>query len=161
MRCAASTTTAGARSAALQGGIAGTAAAHGLLGDGAQALIGNAAARRALARERRFAAAVARCFPPPTDLAARLAPDTLVCRCEDVPWASLATAPDLRSAKLATRCGMGHCQGRICHGALGAIDGAPPLEPHIPLMPVALGALLAIDDDGPPSDPLPFVEPLT
>jgi NADPH-dependent 2,4-dienoyl-CoA reductase/sulfur reductase-like enzyme len=154
---------AGARAAALQGGIAGTAAAHGLLSHGAQDAVDatDAAARRALARERRFAAAVARCFAPPADLAARLAPDTLVCRCEDVPWSSLAPQPDLRSAKLATRCGMGHCQGRICQGALGAIGGATALEPHLPLMPVALGALLAIDDAGPSSDPSPLVEPLT
>jgi NADPH-dependent 2,4-dienoyl-CoA reductase/sulfur reductase-like enzyme len=156
---------AGARAAALQGGIAGTAAAHGLLADGAHGTGADAptdaAARRALARERGFAAAVARCFPPPADLGARLAPDTLVCRCEDVPWSTLAAAPDLRSAKLATRCGMGHCQGRICHGALGAIGGAAALEPHLPLMPVALGALLALDDAGPPSDPSPLVEPLT
>jgi NADPH-dependent 2,4-dienoyl-CoA reductase/sulfur reductase-like enzyme len=175
---------AGARAAALQGDIAGAAAVHDLIDDGAsdasdapragtpvrpgparaprRPAAPSTATRRALARERSFAAAVARTFVPPADLAARLEPDTLVCRCEDVPWSALAAQPDLRSAKLATRCGMGHCQGRLCHGALTAITGAPPLAPHFPLVPVALGALLAIDDDGPSSDPSsdPSVEPL-
>jgi len=169
---------AGARAAALQGDIAGTTAAQDLIDQWAAGALREphdahesgarrgagpaaaraprraaAAARRELARERRFAAAVARTFVPPADLAARLEPDTLVCRCEDVPWSALASQPDLRSAKLATRCGMGHCQGRLCHGALSAITGSQPLAPHLPLMPVALGALLAIDDDGPVSDP--------
>jgi hypothetical protein len=118
------------------------------------------ALRRALAREQRFASAVARAFPPPIDLAARLARDTLVCRCEDVSWSALRAEPDLRGAKLATRCGMGHCQGRICLAVLGAVTGAPPLEPHLPLMPVALGALLAIDADAPLSNHSPLAEPL-
>jgi bacterioferritin-associated ferredoxin len=56
----------------------------------------------------------------------RLPPDTLVCRCEAV------TAGDIRKAiaegcrdpneiKAMTRCGMGHCQGRMCGSALAEI----------------------------------------
>src|SRR6185503_6149073 len=107
------------------------------------------AARRALARERRFAAAVARTFVPPSDLAARLEPDTLVCRCEDVPWSALASQPDLRSAKLATRCGMGHCQGRLCHDTLEAVMHWPRLAQGAPLTPMPLAALLAALDTPP------------
>ncbi|XAS76101.1 FAD-dependent oxidoreductase [Dermatophilaceae bacterium Sec6.4] len=46
--------------------------------------------------------------------------DTLVCRCEDVPLAALASAVSqtasvgLRSLKLTTRAGLGACQGRVC-----------------------------------------------
>lgn len=45
------------------------------------------------------------------------APDTLVCRCEDVAYAQLQKHDNWRSAKLHTRCGMGACQGRICGAA--------------------------------------------
>jgi hypothetical protein len=87
---------------------------------------------RSLAREHRFAAAIAHTFAPPADLTTRLDGDTLVCRCEDVAWSALRGHPDLRSAKLATRCGMGHCQGRICHDALALMTGAPRLAPTFP-----------------------------
>jgi hypothetical protein len=161
---------AGVRAAVLQGELAGAAAAREILagdtGTSAAPDAAEASARRALAREHRFAEAVARRFPPPSDLAARLAPDTLVCRCEDVAWAALRDQPDLRAAKLATRCGMGHCQGRLCHEAIllaeaglraarsglqgperpcTPVDGSPPLAPRLPLMPAPLGAILAAD----------------
>ena len=46
----------------------------------------------------------------------RLLPDkeTVVCRCEDVPFGTLARYQSWRDAKLQTRCGMGPCQGRLC-----------------------------------------------
>jgi NADPH-dependent 2,4-dienoyl-CoA reductase/sulfur reductase-like enzyme len=139
---------AGARAARIAGRRAGLAAALDLLEGGTRqgASADDVADARALAREHRFAATVARCFPPPRDLASRLAPDTLVCRCEDVAWRALREHAALRAAKLATRCGMGHCQGRLCHDALSLIQGASPLEPHPPVFPVELGALLASDD---------------
>ncbi|MDO4041805.1 FAD/NAD(P)-binding oxidoreductase, partial [Clavibacter michiganensis] len=46
--------------------------------------------------------------------------DTLACRCEEVPvgriraTARAASSTDLRSMKLATRAGLGICQGRVC-----------------------------------------------
>ncbi|RIJ53830.1 pyridine nucleotide-disulfide oxidoreductase, partial [Clavibacter lycopersici] len=46
--------------------------------------------------------------------------DTLACRCEEVPvgriraTARAAGSTDLRSMKLATRAGLGICQGRVC-----------------------------------------------
>ena len=105
-----------------------------------------------LAREHAFAAAVAATFPPPSDWAARLRDDTLVCRCEDVPWSALREQPDLRSAKLATRCGMGHCQGRLCHDTLAAVMHWPRLPVRPPLSPMPLATLLALLDN-PPEHP--------
>ncbi len=40
--------------------------------------------------------------------------DTIICRCEDVPFSAMAAHASWRAAKLQTRCGMGPCQGRIC-----------------------------------------------
>ena len=133
---------AGAQAAQSQGVVAGHAAA-GELGADARLPAGHAAH---LAREHAFAAAVAATFPPPSDWASRLRDDTLVCRCEDVPWSALRGQPDLRSAKLATRCGMGHCQGRLCHDTLAAVMHWPRLPVRPPLNPTSLAALLAIDD---------------
>jgi len=45
-------------------------------------------------------------------------PDTLICRCEDVPYRRLRPHGSWRAAKLHTRCGMGPCQGRVCGPAI-------------------------------------------
>jgi len=137
---------AGALAAGLQGEIAGTAAASEL----GAACVGTPSLRTRLAREHAFAAAVAATFPMPRDWAARLRDDTLVCRCEDVPWSALRGQPDLRAAKLATRCGMGHCQGRLCHDTLAAVMHWPRLPQRAPSTPAPLATLLAIPDT--PSD---------
>jgi D-hydroxyproline dehydrogenase subunit alpha len=141
---------AGAVAAQLQGETAGRIVAAGL----------GAAARRPfehaarLAREQAFAAAVASTFAPPADWAKRLRDDTLVCRCEDVPWSALRSQPDLRSAKLATRCGMGHCQGRLCHDTLAAVMHWPRLPLRPPLSPAPLAALLAINEHPSNQEPM-------
>ncbi|SOU11387.1 NAD(P)/FAD-dependent oxidoreductase [Xanthomonas arboricola] len=73
-------------------------------------------------------------------------PDTLVCRCEDVPLGALDNFNDARDAKLASRCGMGACQGRICGTALAELGRCPPALStdagrRPPLFPVRLAAL--------------------
>jgi len=68
-------------------------------------------------------------------------PDTLVCRCEDVTHARLASQPDWRSAKLHTRCGMGPCQARVCSPACETLFAWPPPPPRPPLSPVSLDTL--------------------
>ena len=130
---------AGARAAWLQGEIAGRTVAVDL---GASP-DGDAALAARLQREHDFAAAVAATFPMPRGWSARLRDDTLVCRCEDVPWSALRDQPDLRSAKLATRCGMGHCQGRLCHDTLASVMHWQRLPARPPLSPAPLGTLLA------------------
>jgi len=47
------------------------------------------------------------------------APDTVTCRCEEVPWSAIGEAVaegarDVRAVKGVARCGMGYCQGRVC-----------------------------------------------
>lgn len=68
-------------------------------------------------------------------------PDTLVCRCEDVPLSALDGYDDARSAKLATRCGMGACQGRICGTALAELGRFPRSGARPPLFPARLSTL--------------------
>jgi len=67
--------------------------------------------------------------------------DTLVCRCEDVPLRALEGLRDGRSVKLATRCGMGACQGRICGSALAEMGLPAPGGQRPPLFPVRLATL--------------------
>ena len=139
---------AGAVAAQLQGEVAG----RGVAAELASAPPPPARLAARLAREQRFAAAVAATFPAPAHWRDRLRDDTLVCRCEDVPWAALREQPDLRSAKLATRCGMGHCQGRLCHDTLASVMHWPRLPVRGPLTPAPLASLLAVPDSPPSSE---------
>ena len=140
---------AGARAAQLQGEIAGQVVAAELAGTSIPA----SARVRRLAREHVFAGAVATTFAAPAHWAERLRDDTLVCRCEDVPWAAVREHADLRSAKLATRCGMGHCQGRLCHDTLAAVMHWPRLPVRPPLAPAPLATWLALSDSPPDNPP--------
>jgi D-hydroxyproline dehydrogenase subunit alpha len=82
-----------------------------------------------------FARALHRAFSLRPELKTLARPETIVCRCEDVPRHRLAAHKSWRDAKLQTRCGMGPCQGRICgpateflfHWKLDSVR--PPLFP--------------------------------
>jgi NADPH-dependent 2,4-dienoyl-CoA reductase/sulfur reductase-like enzyme len=82
-----------------------------------------------------FSARLATTFAPRAELRARVRPETVVCRCEDVPWSDLDPAWTLRQAKLYTRLGMGPCQARVCGPAMRYLCGwrsdtiRPPLKP--------------------------------
>lgn len=110
------------------------------------AAVGEVAAARALAgaraRARRFAAALEQAFALDPQLRTLADADTIVCRCEDVPWRALAECRDARDAKLVTRCGMGACQGRICGAALNELKGWS-WHGHVrqPVFPARLGTL--------------------
>lgn len=75
---------------------------------------------RARERARKFAANLRAVYPVPAGWARRLADDTVVCRCEEVPYAAVRAAvtelgaTDARTVKMLSRTGMGWCQGRIC-----------------------------------------------
>lgn len=69
-------------------------------------------------------------------------PETLLCRCEDVPYAAVAAAADWPSAKLHSRCGMGACQGRICASAAQRLFNWPMVAPRTPLVPARLATLM-------------------
>ncbi len=68
-------------------------------------------------------------------------PDTIVCRCEDVPVSALSTHTEWRAAKLITRCGMGPCQGRVCGAACEFLYGWQTGGGRQPVYPVAAATL--------------------
>lgn len=74
-------------------------------------------------RMERFAISLRQTFALRKELRASIAPETIVCRCEDVQFARLRPYPSWRAAKLQTRCGMGPCQGRICGPATEFLFG--------------------------------------
>jgi NADPH-dependent 2,4-dienoyl-CoA reductase/sulfur reductase-like enzyme len=116
----------------VEGRIAGIAATGGTVG---------AALLQQQRHARKFAVALHAHFkldPYVHDLAQ---PDTLICRCEDVPLQALKGYDDARSAKLATRCGMGACQGRVCGTALAELGLFPRSGQRPPLFPARLATL--------------------
>jgi bacterioferritin-associated ferredoxin len=121
--------------------------------------------RRRLARLRRFRAAldsIYRLRPGLCDLADD---DTIVCRCEEirrseVDEAARFGAADFRALKVATRLGMGPCQGRFCwpaaarrlaRSALRSVEDFGPLSVRPPAQPLCLGDLVA--EPGPAAAP--------
>jgi NAD(P)H-nitrite reductase large subunit len=110
----------------------------------------------ALARRRRrgarFAALLDRLFRPGPGLAELPDGDTVLCRCEDVTAAAVdaavaAGAAGLGAIKLATRCGQGPCQGRMCERTVAARAQAGTgarFSGRVPLRPIAMTTL--IDD---------------
>jgi D-hydroxyproline dehydrogenase subunit alpha len=152
----------GARAAELEGYLAGAAAA-GYLG---RVIMGSFAARlrgirAALACDRRFAALLGALYPYPGGDPATAGwltwpePDTVMCRCEEVPWSAVgeavaAGARNVRGVKGLTRAGMGYCQGRVCgpvlQAAVAAAAGLPladagDLHARPVAAPAALGAI--------------------
>ena len=106
-------------------------------------------------RLRTFAAALLAAYPIRPGWQGWLRPDTLVCRCEEVPLARLRAAQELgatdaRSIKLLSRAGMGWCQGRICGYPVACLAGERPAPPRRPVaQPITLAALARIE---PPDD---------
>lgn len=129
----------GSELALVEGRIAGLAA----LGQRAQA--------RKLWPERKhwqnFADRLNRAFALNPALKKLANPDTLVCRCEDVPYAELANHSSWTAAKLNTRCGMGACQGRICATAGQTLFGWEPPQLRPPFSPARIATLACLDED--------------
>ena len=97
-------------------------------------------------RAQRFAAALARGFALRDELKTLAEADTVVCRCEDVPYRAVAQHASWRSAKLHTRCGMGPCQGRVCGAATAFLLGWTQDAVRPPVTAAALGSFVQIDD---------------
>lgn len=112
--------------------------------------------RARLARVRHFREGLETAFPFPARLAAAVADDTLLCRCEAVTAGELRrsiaglAAGELNRAKAYSRVGMGRCQGRVCGAAaaeiLAAALGVPVeavgrLRGQPPVKPLPIGAL--------------------
>lgn len=114
---------------------------------------------RSLARVRGLLDEVSRIRPGLCELAA---PETLVCRCEEVTLSEFqaavrAGAKDLQAVKLLTRLGMGPCQGRNCAPSVGmalcqatgcTAQAVGRINPRPPVKPVTLGALAQMVEVG-------------
>lgn len=144
---------AGAAAAGLHGEIAAMACAEDLGMATAEELAADRA--RALAEWRkpaRFGRAMAGLMALREGAVESIAPDTVVCRCEDVTRAEIDSAIDeganhMNQLKAWTRCGMGPCQGRTCSDVVGALLAQRTGQPReavgcftgrAPLRPVSL-----------------------
>ena len=107
----------GDEAAIAEGEIAGRAAAGDVAGANATAL------QSARDSGRRFGALLAETFAPRPELQALATPDTILCRCEDVPLSAVDPAWTQRQAKLWARVGMGACQGAVCGPACAVLFG--------------------------------------
>lgn len=105
------------------------------------------------ARLRHMAEVMERAFAPRDELRALATPETIVCRCEDVPAGAFDAAWSPRQAKLYTRAGMGPCQGRVCGPALGFLYGWPADVVRPPIAPARLGSLHRAPDPTPSPPP--------
>ena len=83
-------------------------------------------------------------FPLRAELKNLAQPDTLICRCEDVPQVRLREHGSWRAAKLHVRCGMGPCQGRVCAPAAEFLFGWEIDSARPPVFPVHCSSLAAI-----------------
>lgn len=123
----------GVDQALAQGEIAGCAAAgHAERAAGALARSDAAA---------RFGALLARTFAPRAELRELAAADTLLCRCENVAFGAAVSCANAREARLQTRLGMGHCQGRVCGAAAQWLFGWSAGTPRPPFAPVRIDRL--------------------
>ncbi len=144
----------GADVAAHEGRVAGLAAARALGGKVDDGDLDRAVARRRA--DEPFLRTLARVLAVGEGWTSWLTPETVVCRCEEVDLATVDAAIfrrgacDLRSVKLTTRCGMGHCQGRLCAPTVAGLvtartgrapDDAGALDRRPILHPVPLGRL--------------------
>ena len=94
------------------------------------------------AKQRRFADLLNYTFALRDELKTLAAPDTIVCRCEDVVFDRVGAHDSWRAAKLQTRCGMGPCQGRICGSAVEFLFGWKVESVRPPILPVRVESLL-------------------
>jgi len=109
------------------------------------------------ARQRAFASALQQVHPVPAAWTQTLTPQTLLCRCEDVPVQQVLAlvargADSVRQVRQLTRVGMGWCQGRTCEAACTLLvngggraraTGPPAAHERLVAEPVRLGLLAA------------------
>jgi thioredoxin reductase len=129
---------AGVDAALAEGTIAGLAAT------GAWAAASPAAAGlvQARARARRMGARLEELFALRPELRGLPRADTIVCRCEDVPFGAIDPGWGARETKLCTRAGMGPCQGRVCGPILVHHFGHAQDSVRIPCKSAPLGHLI-------------------
>lgn len=104
-------------------------------------------ARKLFAERRRarpFARLLERTFRLRSELREMPSAETIVCRCEDVPYSSLREHKSWRAAKLQTRCGMGPCQGRVCGPATKFLFQWNPDSVRPPIFPARVESLAGL-----------------
>jgi D-hydroxyproline dehydrogenase subunit alpha len=97
-------------------------------------------------KARRFAQLLDSTFRLRPELRNLPLPETMVCRCEDVPYSRLQQHVSWRSAKLHTRCGMGPCQGRVCGPATEFLFKWNPDSVRPPIFPARVETLAAVSE---------------
>ncbi|MBN7822991.1 hypothetical protein J0A65_24215, partial [Bowmanella sp. Y57] len=124
----------GSEKALVEGAIAG----HAAVGE-------HDAARRLWPRRQHwqgFAKALNAAFALRDEVKHLARPETLLCRCEDVPLAAVRDQAGWSQAKMTSRCGMGACQGRVCAAAAQVLFDWPQPAPRSPLSPARIDTLL-------------------
>lgn len=101
--------------------------------------------RKIRARARRMGSRLEELFALRPELRNLPRPDTIVCRCEDVPFGAIDPAWGARETKLCTRAGMGPCQGRVCGPILIYQFGHTRDSVRIPWKSAPLGHLIPED----------------
>ena len=95
------------------------------------------------ARYRKLSAAMKKAFRLRPELTRLAKPETLLCRCEDVPFGRVRSSASWKEAKLHTRCGMGPCQGRVCGAAAAFLFGWNVESRRPPVYPARCSSLAA------------------
>jgi NADPH-dependent 2,4-dienoyl-CoA reductase/sulfur reductase-like enzyme len=95
-------------------------------------------------KARRFARMLDRTFRLRAELRHLPSDETIVCRCEDVPYCRLQVHRSWRAAKLQTRCGMGPCQGRVCGPATQFLFQWNPDSVRPPVFPARVENLAGL-----------------
>jgi NADPH-dependent 2,4-dienoyl-CoA reductase/sulfur reductase-like enzyme len=121
--------------------LEGRIAAHAALGNREQAQM----LFTERERYRRFARRMHDAFALDAQLRTLAAPDTILCRCEDVTFGEASRHQSWRDAKLQTRCGMGPCQGKICGEAAAFCFDWPRSGQRPPFSPARIATLLKLD----------------
>lgn len=135
--------------------LSGERAALALLEDRGHAVAKSrlAALERGLRRIADFRVALEAAFPFPTELAAAMPDETILCRCEGLTAGEFRAAArglaasEINRAKAFSRCGMGRCQGRVCGPAANVV-----LAAMVNLPPEGIGRLRS----QPPVKPIPM-----
>ncbi len=130
----------GELAAITEGQIAGLAAAG-------RDTSGEPALARARSSWLEFADLLATSFAPRDELRHLAEPDTIICRCEDVPRSRLDPSWTVRQAKLYSRIGMGPCQGGVCGPACQFLFGWPADRVRPPLGAPEVGAVVELESD--------------
>ncbi len=130
---------AGVDAALAEGAIAGLAAA----GVWDAASVEGHRLVKARARARSTGRQLERIFALRPELRGLPRPETIICRCEDVPYGAIDPSWGSRETKLCTRAGMGPCQGRVCGPILIYQFGHTPDTVRIPYKTTPVGQLIA------------------